>query len=179
MSKINGIELKAVKTFVGHDGPGYLQGNVYYKGKKLGFWSQDAWCGPDYFDFDTDILSQAVADFQTGFSDDYKYKEYLTSPEMVFDEILKMNQKEKFVKKKLKEGFSVVLVSDFRQMISLPVAGNLSDEEIMLKYHSKIMEMMDECKGHHLQLEIIHDLKYFNVVVDYKNPAPKYMYLDN
>lgn len=47
MASVNGIALKGLKTFKDHEGMDILQGNLYIGGKKIGFWSQDAWCGPD------------------------------------------------------------------------------------------------------------------------------------
>lgn len=47
MASVNGITLKGLKTFKDHEGAEIFQGNLYIGGKKIGFWSQDAWCGPD------------------------------------------------------------------------------------------------------------------------------------
>lgn len=52
MAEIKGISLKSVKSFRGHEGEPLLQGNLYYKGKKIGFFSQDSWGGPDQIMFD-------------------------------------------------------------------------------------------------------------------------------
>ena len=35
MASINGIELKGLKEFKGHEQEPLTQGNIYYKGKKL------------------------------------------------------------------------------------------------------------------------------------------------
>ena len=55
MAKINGIELKNVKNFRGHEGEELVQGDVYYKGKKVGYYSQDAWGGMDIFDLEYNL----------------------------------------------------------------------------------------------------------------------------
>ena len=52
MASVNGISLKGLKTFKDHEGADIFQGNLYIKGKKIGFWSQDAWCGPDIVNLD-------------------------------------------------------------------------------------------------------------------------------
>lgn len=52
MAKIKGIELKNLKDFRGHEGESLMQGDVYYKGKRIGYYSQDAWGGMDIFDID-------------------------------------------------------------------------------------------------------------------------------
>lgn len=50
VASINGVSLKKLRYFVGHEG-GCFQGDVYLDGKKLGFWSQDSWGGADNFEF--------------------------------------------------------------------------------------------------------------------------------
>lgn len=55
MAKIKGIELKNITDFRGHEGEELTQANVYYKGKKVGYYSQDAWGGPDIFNLDYDL----------------------------------------------------------------------------------------------------------------------------
>lgn len=52
MAKIKGIELKNLVEFRGHEGEELLQADVYYKNKKVGYYSQDAWGGPDIFNLD-------------------------------------------------------------------------------------------------------------------------------
>ena len=64
MASINEIEIKSLKEFKGHEGEPLFQGNIYYKGKKLGFWSQDAHGGIcDNFGFDERILNEEVKRF--------------------------------------------------------------------------------------------------------------------
>lgn len=58
MAKIKGFELKNVKTFRGHEGEELQQANVYYKGKKIGYYSQDSWGGCDIFNIDYDISTE-------------------------------------------------------------------------------------------------------------------------
>lgn len=64
MAKIKGIELKNVKEFRGHEGEELMQGDVYYKNKKVGFYSQDAHGGMDTFDIfynvDRDIRKEIM-----------------------------------------------------------------------------------------------------------------------
>lgn len=42
MASINGISVKGMKEFFGHEGETLCQGNLYLNNKKIGFWSQDA-----------------------------------------------------------------------------------------------------------------------------------------
>lgn len=55
MAKIKGIELRNIKDFRGHEQEELTQGDVYYKGKKVGYYSQDAWGGMDIFDIDYNL----------------------------------------------------------------------------------------------------------------------------
>ena len=41
MASINGLTVKSVKTFLGHEGEPCAQGNLYLGTKKIAFWSQD------------------------------------------------------------------------------------------------------------------------------------------
>ena len=62
MASVNGLTVKALKTFRDHEGCEIAQGNLYLGSKKIGFWSQDYMCGPDTFDlereYDDDKLYQ-------------------------------------------------------------------------------------------------------------------------
>ena len=44
--KFNGMEVKVSRKFYGHEGETCYQGSIYCDGKKVGTWSDDAWCGP-------------------------------------------------------------------------------------------------------------------------------------
>lgn len=55
MASIKGIEFKNLKDFRGHEGEDLVQGDIYYKGKKVGYYSQDAWGGSDIFDLDYNL----------------------------------------------------------------------------------------------------------------------------
>lgn len=52
MASINGISLKNVTTFLDHEGAPIAQGNLYVENKKIGFWAQDSWGGPNIIDLD-------------------------------------------------------------------------------------------------------------------------------
>lgn len=79
---IFGIQVKGVKTKQGREGE-YYCGNVYYNGKKLGFWSQDPYgCIADNFEFDTRQLDEALNKYR-------EYKKYDRSLEsMLLDVVI-------------------------------------------------------------------------------------------
>lgn len=65
MLSINGLHLKNVVEFRGHDGEPLIQGDLYLEYHKLGFWSQDSWGGPDIIHLDSgyeiDKLNNRIA----------------------------------------------------------------------------------------------------------------------
>ena len=64
MASINGISVKGITKFKGHEGEPLAQGNLYVNNKKIGFWSQDSHGGPDCYvldpKYDERLLNQAV-----------------------------------------------------------------------------------------------------------------------
>ena len=112
MASINGIQIKGLKKFRDHEGAPVFQGNVYYKGKKLGFWSQDSWGGPDIFDFDTRVLDAEVEKYKASDRVEPEYKEY-TSLDILLGDLLTLMDREKTYKKAMKGGWKAyVEVSD-------------------------------------------------------------------
>ncbi len=105
MASINGITLKSIKTFKDHEGCTIAQGNVYYKGKKLGFWSQDSWGGGDQYDFDEKILKDEVEKYRNSGYVEAKYKD-ITNLDCLLYDLLGMIGTEKSYKKGLKKGYT-------------------------------------------------------------------------
>lgn len=71
MASIKGIELRNIKDFRGHEQEELTQGDVYYKGKKVGYYSQDAWGGMDIFDLDWQNLSKELMKEVKDITDNY------------------------------------------------------------------------------------------------------------
>lgn len=71
MASIKGIELKNIIDFRGHEGEELTQGDVYYKGQKVGYYSQDAWGGCDIFDLDWQNLSKELRQEIREITDNY------------------------------------------------------------------------------------------------------------
>ena len=65
---IKGFELRNVKHFLGHEQEDCYQGYIYYKGKKVGYYSDDSWGGSAIIDFDNIEYDKLFRD---------KAKEYL------------------------------------------------------------------------------------------------------
>jgi len=60
MANINGISVKGIKQFLGHEGEPLYQGNLYLNNKKIGFWSQDSHGGCDNFVLDGKYSEQRI-----------------------------------------------------------------------------------------------------------------------
>lgn len=112
MASINGISIKSLKCFRDHEGASCFQGNIYYKGKKLGFWSQDPWGGPDSYDFDESVLDGEVEKYAASDMVEEKYREF-TELDALLCDVLALMDDEKSYKKCTKMGYSTyVCASD-------------------------------------------------------------------
>lgn len=111
MAKLNGVEIKRATIFTGHDGGGYYYATVYVNGKSKGKWSMDPWCGPDHFDRGLeDAIRQACKAWKNSLPDNYQYKEWADSPEILMNILLGIYLCEKEVKKLFKRGCTAVVV---------------------------------------------------------------------
>ena len=108
MATINDIGLKNVKTFRGVEYPVCYQGTIYYKGKRVGYWSQDSWGGPDIFD-----VSKEIMDALNEEAKKYYGKDSIYDIDCLMDEILHLTDDEKQYKAFVKKGFNAtVLMTD-------------------------------------------------------------------
>lgn len=112
MAKIMGLELKAVKTFIGSDGYG-LNANLYYKDKKVAFVLDEGNGGELMVYFaDKDKQEKVLAVANRYYE---KYPKYLfhdtdwTKLTELVEELYDLYETEKYFKKSLKKGFSVVV----------------------------------------------------------------------
>ena len=128
MASINGVSLKKVHYYVGHEG-GCFQGDVYIDGKKQGFWTQDSWGGPDEFQFDTKELSKRareyykknpMEDFMKLYSMEQDQVDFnniptmdvenMPEPEsMLLEELVELKNIEKNYKKWAKNGYTKII----------------------------------------------------------------------
>ena len=111
MASLYGVEVKALKTFQGLEGD-CLTGTVYYKGRKLGYWSQDSRGGPDIFEFSIKFIQEAIEKYKN--SNMVKPMDILYVNEEVFmSALVQLTLDEKEYKKFVKKGYnSVVMVTD-------------------------------------------------------------------
>lgn len=151
MASINGITVKALKTFRGHEGEPCCQGNLYIGTKKIGFWSQDSWGGCDNFMLDRPysemILERKVRDLNANKArtvttyDGTKHTiEY--GLESLMSDLIALLEDEKIYKKAIKDGFKgVILVSDGYHMFGWKLNDNIAKlpiEQIISLYADEI-----------------------------------------
>lgn len=110
MASINGITVKNLKTFNGHEGETLYQGNIYKGNKKLGFWSNDYYCGEDSFDFDLKLIEDEVLQAKSIFSSDCWLATGYDAG-LFINDIVNLKILEKEFKKVHKTGLKGLLVS--------------------------------------------------------------------
>lgn len=104
MASINGISIKNLKHFKDHEGCMIAQGDVWYNGKKLGFWSQDSWGGSDNYDFNEHILDEEVEKYRKSDMVEDKYRSVVDLDSLLYD-LLPLIEDEKEWKKVVKKGW--------------------------------------------------------------------------
>jgi len=172
---LNGVEIKNLKEFTGHDGDGYWQGDVWLNGKKLGFWSNDAWCGPDHFGFDVHLLDEACRNYKAGFPDDYRYKDVLDSPDVFMGAVRDIKLIEKDCKKEFRKGAKVVFyMTDGYHVARLGFDSDISISEILDKYPDAVRKMERHMyqSGH---TGTLFRPDSFNITVDAEHPVPVFL----
>ena len=180
MASINGIEIKRVTHFVGHEG-NCSQGNVYFKGRKVGFWSQDSWGGPDSYNFNTKVFDKALKNYQDAFPDSYVYKNYLDDPDLLMYELDYLCELEKLGKQSFKKGAkAVIIVSDRYHISTTRISKEYSKEELLKKFKGLIEEEKKRVLAMKPHRENCHvfcatSLDDFHLSLDKDHPAPDFM----
>lgn len=136
MASLNGVEVKSLKEYAGHEGEPLLQGTVYYKGNKLGFWSQDGHGGCDNFDFREDALEEAVLKLKA--VQEGKYASYYSTDSFMAD-LVTIALLEKEYKKMEKKGFPILLAGFTWGTGTYSAIGFKSDKSITNEHKSKVV----------------------------------------
>lgn len=172
MAKINGVEIKNLKKFKGHEGESLCQGNVYVDGKKIGSWSMDARGGMDHFDFDTSVIEERAKQYQSGFPDTYKYKHLEDSPEVFMNELVFLKETERQVKMILKHNPACVYLTDG---VHAKFTGRDVDFEATETEMADLKKGLIRSKSHTVHL--FKNLSEFNLTIDADHPIPDWMLL--
>ena len=139
MASINGISLKAMKSFEGMEGTAW-QGNVYVGTKKVAFWSQDGNGGPDWFDMMNGFSKKKLVEVM---------RPYVTQEDAelgIIDEsfmykLAWLVQTEKEFKKALKKGYKAMMeVTDGFHVTNYyyPDVPNCTAEALFMKIENNI-----------------------------------------
>ena len=97
MASINGIELKGIKEFKGHEFEDLIQGNIYYKGKKVGWYSQDSWGGCDHIELDYTLPKNLLKEIND-ILDNYESETLFNGISLLYDEQYNVKFKHKIFK---------------------------------------------------------------------------------
>lgn len=173
MATINGVEVRALKSFVGREGECW-QGTVYLNGKKLGFWSQDSWGGPDQFDFDVSLLDEACKKYEAGFPETYQLKDVVGEPECFISEVATLKDIEASCSKMFKKGAEVVVYmtdSYHASWFGLPM--DMPNEQIKTKYYKNMAEIKKEMFKNEDRIAFFRKGD-FDITVDKKHPISKF-----
>lgn len=164
MASINGVEVKSIKQFSGHEGEPLCQGTIYLNGRKLGFWSQDAHGGDDNFDFDAEMLEKPFFQAKSVRKDDY-YQ--LVGVGAFIADIVLLSEIEKDYKRMVKKGFPILYVAMIEGLgcytcIGLKTLTGLSEED-----KNKLMESLRPyvTNGHKIQLKMYKGSEDFIQIV--------------
>lgn len=123
MVSIKGITIKNVTEFKGHEGESLTQCDVYYKNKKVGFYSQDSWGGEDRLEtygnqseIDLQGINKLAQEFlndqiKNGVADSFyaEHKELYDFGNLIL-EIVTLKEYEKLYKKNCKKGYDTTII---------------------------------------------------------------------
>lgn len=115
MANIRGISIKAVKHFIGTEGPAY-QGNIYIGSKKVAFWSQDGNGGPDWFDMMNGFSKKKLVEAMKPYVDQKSIELKIIEESFMYN-LLWLNQAEKEFKKVQKKGYRLCWKSQMAFML--------------------------------------------------------------
>lgn len=115
MANIRGISIKAVKHFIGTEGPAY-QGNIYIGSKKVAFWSQDGNGGPDWFDMMNGFSKKKLVEAMKPYVDQKSIELKIIEESFMYN-LLWLNQAEKEFKKSKKKDIRLCWKSQMAFML--------------------------------------------------------------
>lgn len=180
MASINGITVKALKQFRGHEGEPLYQGNVYLGNKKIGWWSQDSHGGCDniYLDEPYRIrkLEEKVKELNRAKEETFSREDGSTytidySLDILFGDLMSLKSDEDTFKTAIKNGYAgVLLVTDGYHVFGWNLnkeTTSLSDHAILTKF---LKAIEDGKKKHGFFKEdrfIKHDIRIYRSLDDF------------
>lgn len=180
MASINGITVKAVKQFRGHEGEPLYQGNLYLGNKKIGWWSQDSHGGCDNIYLDEPYrvmkLENKVKELNRDKEETHERTDgskYVLdySLDIMFGDLMVLHEDEKEFKDAVKKGFAgLLLVTDgyhvFGWNLSKKTMAHSNDA--ILKGFAKAIEEGKEKHGFFKEDEFYkHKVKIYRSLDDF------------
>ena len=181
MATINGIGIKAVKTFRGHEGELLCQGQIYIDGKKGGLWSQDFMSGPDAFEGDSwKAVDEAARKLKEGYPKTNRYYSVQDSPEVFMHYLVTLLDHEKAFRKNRKKGYTRLVIAENgreRKWTAYVPPKGASETDIRNTDNAYGRQMADEMipKNAPVSITVYTDESDFNITVDKDHPAPEWM----
>ena len=181
MVSINGITVKGIKNFRGHEGEPLCQGNVYLGNKKIGFWSQDSWGGPDsiYLDEPYRIRKLKAKVIELN----HEKEEHHTRPDgsqytleysldIMFGDLMELKHDEDSFKAAVKKGFAgVLLITDGYHVFGWnlsEVETRLTDDMLLNKFAKHIDAGKKKYKFYKEDGFTKHETKIYRSLDDFK-----------
>ncbi len=106
---INCFSIKNIVNFRGHKQELLKQGDVYYKGKKIGFYSQNFSGGTDYIDIDYEYINIIKKYMETKYENENEKMPFYLNQDYFFLELLILNEDYNYFKKAIKQGYLGVI----------------------------------------------------------------------
>lgn len=185
MAKINGLELKNINEFKGHEGELLYQGNIYLENKKIGEWSQNYMSGPDDIfiesDYDYNKLTAKIIELNYGKEDPFCHEISNTedySPwgnlkdyciELILSDIVILKDWEKEYKKALKKygpSTGIVIATDGTGMHEyiMPYAGGIDKDTAIEMMKKEDLKFYMNKKAKYMAFSCLDDFNLFEEV---------------
>lgn len=181
MASINGITVKSLTQFRGHEGEPLYQGNIYLGNKKIGWWSQDSHGGCDNIYLDEPYSLTKLEGKVKMLNKEHKHTFARTGGsaiildydlELLFGDLMVMQEDEKDFKKAIKNGFAgVLLVTDGYHIFGWNLSDaevNLTDNDLLKKYSKLIEEGKKKHKFFEENNYTKHEIKIYRSADDFK-----------
>lgn len=178
MASINGISLKKLTSFRGHEGESCFQGDMYLGKKKIAFWSQDSWGAiMDNLDMEPGYSEQFLRKQICALNKDKEIHGVSMSGsaytieydiEQLMSDLLSLKDDEKIFKKAVKEGYEmIVVVTDGFHLTYWKLKGaytSMSDEDILKKLSKDVEEVSKKMfQNQEIKKLIYRSLDDFNI----------------
>lgn len=178
MASINGVSLKGIKTFRGHEGERLTQGNIYIDDKKVGFWSQDAWGGPDSYEADNpeiklyEMIRERADRFKEGYPENGSYRDLENEPDVFMGHLVNLTSDEKTWKKYRKQGYPYLVVVTNNWKVIMSAFKNKVNADMFGAEQAETETQQGKRK---FKYYVYSNQEDFNVTVNKNHEAPEYL----